>query len=56
MPDNIYLLKSNLGVYQDSVISRTLIIIEVLSQNIKDGLPWELLYVDDLAEQYRGYI
>ena len=39
------------GLHQGSVLSPLLFIIvmEVLSQNVKEGLPWELLYADDLV-------
>ena len=41
----------NVGVHQGSVLSPLLftIVLEVLSKNLRDGLPWELLYADDLA-------
>ena len=39
------------GVHQGSVLSPLLfiIVLEALSQNFRVGLPWELLYADDLV-------
>ena len=39
------------GVHQGSVLSPLLfiIVLEALSKTFKEGLPWELLYADDLA-------
>ena len=39
------------GVHQGSVLSPLLfiIVLEALSNTFKVGLPWELLYADDLA-------
>uniref|UniRef100_UPI00358E0C29 craniofacial development protein 2-like n=1 Tax=Myxine glutinosa TaxID=7769 RepID=UPI00358E0C29 len=39
------------GVHQGSVLSPLLFVavMEVLAQNVKEGLPWELLYADDLV-------
>jgi len=39
------------GVHQGSVLSPLLftIVLEALSQEFREGLPWELLYADDLA-------
>ena len=39
------------GVHQGSVLSPLLLIIvmDVISQEIREGLPWELLYADDLV-------
>ena len=39
------------GVHQDSVLSPLLFILvpEVLSREFHTGVPWELLYADDLA-------
>jgi len=41
----------NVGVHQGSVLSPLLlsIVLEALSMVFKEGLPWELLYADDLA-------
>ena len=49
------------GVHQGSVLSPLLFIIvmQALSNNFKAGLPWELLYADDLilvAESKRSYV
>ena len=40
------------GVHQGSVLSPLLFIavMEVLTQGVKEGLPWELLYADDLDD------
>ncbi len=40
-----------MGVHQGSVLSPLLFeaVMEVLAQNVKEGLPWELLYADDLV-------
>ena len=39
------------GVHQGSVLSPLLfnIVLEALSQEFREGLPWEMLYADDLA-------
>ena len=39
------------GVHQGSVLSLLLfiIVLEALSKEFRKGLPWELLYADDLA-------
>ena len=39
------------GMHQGSVLSPLLftIVLDVLSQNFRGGLPWELLYADDLV-------
>jgi hypothetical protein len=39
------------GVHQGSVLSPLLfiVVLEALSQEFREGLPWELLYADDLA-------
>ena len=39
------------GVHQGSVVSplRFIIVLETLSREFREGLPWELLYADDLA-------
>jgi hypothetical protein len=39
------------GVHQGSVLSPLLfvVVMEVLAQSVKEGLPWELLYADDLV-------
>ena len=39
------------GVHQGSVLSPLLftIVLDALSQNFRCGLPWELLYADDLV-------
>jgi len=39
------------GIHQGSVLSPLLftIVLEALSRDFKGGLPWELLYADDLA-------
>jgi len=39
------------GVHQGSVLSPLLfsIVLEALSREFREGLPWELLYADDLA-------
>src|SRR5260221_5452632 len=39
------------GVHQGSVLSPLLfiIVLETLSKEFREGLPWELLYADDLA-------
>ena len=41
----------NVGVHQGSVLSPLLftIVLDVLSKEFREGLPWELLYADDLA-------
>ena len=41
----------NVGVHQGSVLSPLLfiIVLEALSSNFRTGLPWELLYADDLV-------
>ena len=41
----------NVGVHQGSVLSPLLfiIVLDVISRNFRVGLPWELLYADDLA-------
>ena len=46
-------------IHQGSVLSPLLfiIVLEVLSRDFKVGLPWELLYADDLvhiADSFRG--
>ena len=45
------MMQVKVGLHQGSVLSPLLFIIvmEVLSQNVKEGLPWELLYADDLV-------
>ena len=48
------------GVHQGSVLSPLLfnIVLEALSSEFREGLPWELLYADDLAlvaERRRSY-
>ena len=39
------------GVYQGSVLSPLLFVavMEVVTQEVKEGLSWELLYADDLV-------
>ena len=39
------------GVYQGSVLSLLLFVavMEVVTQKVREGLPWELLYADDLV-------
>ena len=39
------------GVHQGSVLSPLLfiIVIEALSKDLRTGLPWEILYADDLV-------
>ena len=39
------------GVHQGSVLSPLLfvVVMEALTQDIREGLPWELLYADDLV-------
>ena len=41
----------NVGVHQGSVLSPLLfiIVLEALSRDFRTGVPWELLYADDLA-------
>ena len=39
------------GVHQGSVLSPLLfvVVMEAMTQDIREGLPWELLYADDLV-------
>ena len=39
------------GVHQESVLSLLLfvVVMEVVTQKVREGLPWELLYADDLV-------
>ena len=39
------------GVHQGSVLSPLLFVavMEVVTRGVKEGLPWELLYADDLV-------
>ena len=41
----------NVGVHQGSVLSPLLfiIVIEAVRHNVREGLPWEMLFVDDLV-------
>ena len=41
----------NVGVYQGSVLSPLLFIIvmEAVTLTVREGLPWEILYADDLV-------
>ena len=41
----------NVGVHQGSVLSPLLFIIvtEAVTYNVREGLPWEMLYADDLV-------
>ena len=41
----------NVGVHQGSVLSALLFIIvmEAVTHNVREGLPWEMLYADDLV-------
>ena len=41
----------NVGVHQGSVLSPLLfiLVLEALSRELKTGVPWELLYADDLV-------
>ena len=44
------------GVHQGSVLSLLLFmaVMEVLTQEVREGLPWELLYADDLVLNFDG--
>ena len=43
--------KAKVGVHQESVRSSLLlvVVVEVLTSKVRDNLPWELLYADDLV-------
>ena len=43
-------LKVKVGVHQGSVLSPLLFVavMEVVTRKVREGLPWELLYADDL--------
>ena len=46
----------NVGVHQGSVLSPLvfIIVLEALSREFRTGVPWELLYADDLALRVLG--
>ena len=51
----------NIGMHQGSVLSPLLfiLVLEALSREFRTGVPWELLYADDLviiADTYKGCI
>ena len=48
---NMHVVGVNVGVHQGSVMSPLLFIIvmEAVTHNVREGLPWEMLYADDLV-------
>ena len=38
-----------MGLYQDSALSPFLFILDTLSERFREGIPWDLLFVDELV-------